>query len=494
MANIVDLLIGWVSPQQGLSRHFARQRLNVARAYEAASPRDPWRPRRAGASANADHMADAHQLRVKARALVQNVPYMQAGLSGLVDATIGAGIIPRATGRDAAKLNLLFGEWAKVCDADGRLDYFGLMAAAYQAMEQDGEVLVRLRPRLATDRLPVPLQLQLLEIDWLDSSRRGTYNGNNIVNGIEYDALGAVAAYWLWDQHPGDNAITTKGRSQSSRIPGNLILHLFAPSRPGQGRGFTRFAPVITRTRDLQLYEDAELARKNLESRLSVLASGDVSSMANPASYPESEDPATRARQTGDLGELSSGGITQMPAGTNLTVVEPKAAPGHVDYVKLQLHIIAAGLGVPYEMLTGDMVEVNFSSARVRLLAFRRGVERMQWLTLIPKLLQPIHVAFVNAAFLIGAIRNVDYAVDFSPPKWDYINPEQDVKADQAEIAAGLSTLSEKLRRRGFDPDVVIAEWQSDHEKLKAAGILDTMLFMQKGNLPTEPPSKPAEK
>ena len=140
------------------------------------------------------------------------------------------------------------------------------------------------------------------------------------------------------------------------------------------------------------------------------------------------------------------------------------------------------------------MVEVNFSSARVRLLAFRRGVERMQWLTLIPKLLQPIHVAFVNAAFLIGAIRSTDYAVDFSPPKWDYINPEQDVKADQAEIAAGLSTLSEKLRRRGFDPDVVIAEWQSDHEKLKAAGILDTMLFMQKGNLPTEPPSKPAEK
>lgn len=487
MANIVDLIVGWVNPQKGVARHFARQRLNTARAYEAASPRDSWRPRRAGASANADHMADAYQLRIKARALVQNVPYMQAGLGGLVDATIGTGIIPRATGRDAEALNKVFGEWAKVCDADGRLDYFGLMAAAYQAMEQDGEVLVRLRPRRPSDGLPVPLQLQLLEIDWLDSARGGTNNANRIVNGIEYDALGAIAAYWLFDQHPGESSLGGRARLQSSRVPANLIVHLFNPGRPGQGRGFTRFASVVTRVRDLQLYEDAELARKNLESRLSVLASGDVTMMANPAAFGgDSEDPAARAAKTGDLGELSSGGITQMPAGTNLTVIEPKAAPGHVDYVKYQLHIIAAGIGVPYEMLTGDMNEVNFSSARVRLLDFRRAVQKMQWLIVIPKMLRPIHIAFVDAAFLVGVTKGRDYACDFSPPKWDYINPEQDVKADLAEIGAGLATLSEKLRQRGYDPDVVIAEWKSDHEKLKAAGILETMLFMQKGNLPTE--------
>lgn len=486
MGNILDRVIGWASPQAGIARHFARQRL--ARAYEAASPRDGWRPRRAGASANADHQADAHALRTRSRALVQNVPYIRAGIDGLVAATIGTGITPRATGREAAKINDLFEAWAKVCDADGRLDYFGIQAAADRALEQDGEVLVRLRARRPSDGLPVPLQIQLLEIDWLDSTKTATYNGNSIINGIEYDMLGSVAAYWLWDQHPGDRGVIRGVRLQSSRIPAKNIIHLFSPDRPGQGRGFPRLAPVITRVRDLQLYEDAELARKNLETRLSVLASGDVAQMSNPAAFGDSSDNVSRAQKTGDLGELSSGGITEMPAGTTFTVVEPKAAPGYVEYVKFNLHLIASGMGVPYEMLTGDMSEVNFSSARVRLLDFRRAIQQLQWLVLIPKLLIPIHEAFVEAAFLAGAIKGRDSAVSFSPPKWDYINPEQDVKADQAEIAGGLATLSEKLRQRGYNPEEVFAEWKSDYDKLKEMGIWDAMLLMQKVNMPAVAP------
>jgi lambda family phage portal protein len=482
MRNVLDRVIGWVSPQAGIARHFARRKLQ--RAYEAASPRDGWRPRRAGASANADHQADAKTLRNKARALVQNVPYCTAALAGLVSKTIGTGIIPRATGAEREQLNKLFTAWAKVCDADGRLDYFGMQKAAYAAMEQDGEVLIRLRPRRLADNLPVPLQLQLLEIDWLDSDRMGTNGANQIINGIEYDVLGAVAAYYLWDQHPGDTALIRGRKSQSSRVPAQNIIHLYNPERPGQGRGFSRFGPVISRVRDLQLYEDAELGRKNLETRLSVLASGDISQMENPAATGE----GGTGQQHGDLGDLASGSIIGMPAGMSYTVVEPKAAPGYVEYVKFALHLIATGLGVTYEILTGDMSEVNFSSARVRLLDFRDAVKQMQWLTLIPKFLVPVHEAFVEAAYLAGKIRQRDMAVDFSPPKWDYVNPEQDVKADQAEIGAGLSTISEKLRQRGYDPDVVFAEWKSDFDKLTKLGILDTMLFMQRGNLPTQPP------
>ena len=52
--------------------------------------------------------------------------------------------------------------------------------------------------------------------------------------------------------------------------------------------------------------------------------------------------------------------------------------------------------------------------------------------------------------------------VDYSTPKWDYVNPQQEVRADTEEIAAGLSSLSEKLRRRGYKPDDVFAEMKSD--------------------------------
>ena len=478
--NTLDALIAWISPGRGLKRLSDRERL---RAYEAASPRDGWRPRRAGASANSDHTGDATAMRTRARALVQNVPYVRRGLDSLVANVVGTGITPRSLSSRATQIDALWAEWSSQADADGRLDIYGLQAAAYRAMEQDGEVLIRLRTRRAEDGLPVPLQLQVLEIDWLDSSKTGTAEGSNntIINGIEYNSLGRVVNYWLWDTHPGEWVAPRRARAQSYPVPAASIIHLYNPERPGQGRGFTRLAPVIARVRDLQLYEDAELQRKNLETRLAVLASTDPKELA----FDPSPDAPTQ-QATGELGTLASGSITQVPAGMNLTVVEPKAAPGYVDYLRFNLHLVAAGMGVTYEMLTGDVKEVSFSSARVALLEFRRGAEHTQWLTLIPRLCLPIWRAFIDAAVLGGKLRQADYRVDWSTPKWDYVNPEQDVKADLAEISGGLSTISEKLRRRGYKPELVFAELKSDFERLRTDGTLDLLLQLQTGQASAE--------
>lgn len=473
-STLIDRFVGYINPDAGLRRVRARELLT--RAYEGASQRDGWRPRRAGASANTDHMADASILRTRARALVQNVPYISRGLESLVSNTIGTGIIPRSLARDATAVDKLWAEWVDHADADGRTNLYGLQKIAYRAMEQDGEVLIRLRARRPEDGYAVPLQIQVLEIDWLDSSKVGTNGANSIVNGIEYDPLGKIVAYWLWDQHPGEMLPGRRGRSSSYPVPAERIIHLFAPVRPGQGRGFPRLAPVIARVRDMQLYEDAELQRKNLETRLSVLASGDAATI----SLTESQD-IEKVRESGELGMLSSGGITQMPPGVNLTLVEPKPAGGYVEYMKLQLHLVAAGMGVTYEMLTGDVSEVNYSSARVNMLEFRRNAEQMQWLTLVPGLCSPIWRAFIDAAALAGKVRKPDYAVDWSTPKWSYVNPVQDVAADLDEISGGLSTFSEKLRQRGYKPDLVFQELKSDMERLRKDGTLDLIVMLQKG-------------
>jgi lambda family phage portal protein len=484
MANVIDRLVGWVDPAAGLRRH--HQRKMLVRAYEAASPRDSWRPRRQGASANTDHAADAATIRAKARALAQNVPYVRAALDGLVAYTIGTGIISRATGAEAEAFNDAFARWQKVADADGRLDWPGIQAAAYRAMEQDGEVLIRLRSRRPDDNLPIPLQLQLLEVDWIDASRVGVIDGAQVVNGIEYDAIGRVSGYYLWDRHPGDLTLPRMSRPESRRVPASSILHLYAVERPGQGRGFSRLAPVIPRVRDLQLYEDAELARKNLESRLSVIASGDVSQMGDGPG--PGEEPAAIS---GSLGELPGGGIVAVPAGLNLTPIEPKVAPGYVEYVRHQLHVIAAGIGVPYELATGDVSQTNYSSARVRILDFRRQVQSMQWLTIVPRLIEPVCMAAMRAAQLGGVIRRADARFDHSTPKWDYVNPEQDVKSDLAEIAGGLSSWSEKLRQRGYQPEQVLAEIRSDFQQLQQAGVLPILMSLQGLTAPSPDPGNP---
>lgn len=473
-ATALDRVIGYLWPGTALRRMAAREML--ARAYEGASQRDGWRPRRAGASSNLDHTADAASLRARSRALVQNVPYIQSGMDALVANVVGVGITPRSLARDAEAVDALWSEWAPLADADGLLDIYALQSVAYRAMEQDGEVLLRLRPRRPEDGLPVPLQVQVLEIDWLDSTKNETRGPATIINGIEYDVLGRVSAYWLYDAHPGDIVIARSARRTSSPVQASRIIHLFRTTRPGQGRGFPRLSSIIARTRDLQVYEDAELARKNLETRLSVLASGDVSAMG----MGEGQDAAT-VRATGELGTIGSGSVVQVPSGMNLTVVEPKSAPGYVPYLSFNLHLIAAGMGVTYEMLTGDMSGANFSSARVALIEFRRRVEQLQWLTLIPKALNPIWRAFIDAAVLSGKLRSADYRVDWSTPKFDYVNPDQEVAADLKEIGGGLCSISEKLRRRGYAPELVFAEMKSDIERLRADGTLDFMLQVQTG-------------
>lgn len=479
MINPIDRVIGFFDPDRGLRRHRARTLLH--RAYEGASLRDGWRPKRPGASANADHAADAATLRVRSRSLEQNVPYIAQGMRSHVANIVGTGIVPKSLAAEGRKLDETWARFVPMADADGQLDAYGLMALAYRTAERDGECLMRIRSRRIEDGLPAPVQFQVLEIDWLDTLRNEVRGTSVVTEGIQRDALGRVEGYWLFDDHPGEVTPRRGVRSTSHFVPASSIIHLFTPERPGQGRGFPRIAPVIARVRDLQLYEDAELHRKNLETRLSVVTSGDPSVMANAPADLSQDQAQQHAQRTGELGALGSGGITQVPDGLNITVIEPKPAGGYVEYVKLQLHLVAAGCGWTYEMMTGDVSEVNFSSARVRRLDYQRECEMTQWLHLIPRLCNRMWQAFVDACHLAGIVARADYAVDWSTPKWSYVNPQQEVRADLDEIAGGLSSISEKLRRRGYKPEQVFAELKMDFEKLKELGLLDFLMMLQKG-------------
>lgn len=485
--TLIDRLIAQVSPRAALRRHWDRQMLQ--RAYEAANPRDSWKPRRPGASANADHEADAGTMRGKARALVQNVPYIRAALEALVANVVGTGITPVFEGAQAEMAGDLWAKWVRECDASGQRDLYGLQALAYRTMEQDGEVLVRYRWRREQDGLTVPLQLQVMEVDWLDTTRQsGAPGSNTTVNGIEYDLLGRKVAYWLWDQHPGEvNGLRRSLKLQSSRVPADLVTHLFRQERPGQNRGFTRFAPVISSARDLRLLQDAELQRKNLETRLGVMVSGDASLFAGP---PQQLTPDT-AKATGELGPLPSGGMISMPPGTNVTTVAPNPAQGFTDYVKLELHLIMAGIGVPYEEGTGDMKEVNFSSSRVRQQQFRRQCEQTQWLELVPNLCVPILAKFLEGARMVGKLKATPVTADWSTPRWDYVNPQQDVNASVMEIGSGMQSISEHIRRRGYQPKKVFAELKEDIDMLKQIGVFDALMFMLKGRSPGDAAANP---
>src|SRR5262249_46395945 len=149
----------------------------MARHFEAASigrRTDGWH--RLGTDANAAAAGNALlYVRAQARDLVRNNPWARHGLRRIVANTVGWGVRPKAAGRSAELITQRWRDWAETtqCDAAGRLTMYGIQALVMRAVVESGEVLIRRRYRQLSDGLAIPMQLQVLEPDYIDTGRDG---------------------------------------------------------------------------------------------------------------------------------------------------------------------------------------------------------------------------------------------------------------------------------------------------------------------------------
>ncbi len=471
--NLLDRAIGLVAPAAALRRAQARAGLAMlARAYEGARigrRTEGWVV--AGTSANAEIGTAIARLRDRTRDLVRNNPYAAKAVQAVVSNLVGTGILPRARSGDAkgnAAADQLWARFAETCDADGLTDFSGLQALIVRAMVESGECLVRIRERRIEDGLAVPLQLQLLEPDHLDAGKTDELPGGGfVVQGVEFDALGRRRAYWLYPVHPGEVAMFRRAALVSQPVPAASVLHLFDRLRPGQVRGVPWFAPVILKLRDLDDYDDAELVRKKIEACFAAFVTGS-----------DDEETLGRASADADCRRVESfepGMIEYLAPGKDVKFATPSHAGGYAEYMRVQLHAIAAGVGLTYELLTGDLSQVNYSSIRAGLLEFRRRMEALQWQLLVPGLCRPVWQRFVATGQAIGALPEGTIDAEWTAPRFEAVDPLKDIQADILAVRAGLMTLKEAIARQGYDPAHVLAEIGATNAELDRLGIvLDT--------------------
>lgn len=458
----IENLIAAVAPEAATRRLVARTALREARAYEAAkNGRRTAGWRADSTSANAEITASLVTLRNRSRSLVRDNPYAGSAISKLVANSIGTGIVPKFAD---PKAQGLWASWQTECDAEGDLDFYGLQSLAARTLFESGEVLVRFRPRRLNDGLTVPLQIQILEGDFLDQDKTEDLPGGGyIIQGVEFNAIGQVQAYWLFDRHPGEVGRLFRSLT-SRRIPASELLLVFERHRPGQVRGVPRLASVMLKLRDIDDVEDATLMRKKVEACLAAfVTSADPNKTLGVAQVSPDGQPATR---------LAPAQINRLRPGETVEFSNPPSSQGYADYMRTQLRAVAAGSGVTYEQLTGDLSQVNYSSSRAGMLEFRRDIERWQWLTFIPLFCQPIAARFLQAAWLADSLKSPDSAVSWTPPKFDWVDPVKDVAGELLEIAAGLKPWQEAVRRRGYDPDEVLAQVKADQQKFADNGVV----------------------
>ena len=424
-------------------------------------------------------------LRARSRAAVRNDPYAFNVIDKRVSNLIGTGITPRPKIEDDALRKAqqeLWEDWVDESDADGLTDFYGQQALIARTVEIAGECFVRIRPRSLDENLAVPLQLQVLAPEFVPHDKFETAkNGNSIRAGIEFNPAHQRVAYWMYRVHPRDASSLNAGYNQLVRIPAAQVLHIFEPVEPGQLRGVPRLAPVLKRLRSLDNYDDAVLFRQEVAN----LFAGFISRPPPEASQ-QPRDPVTGQLLTEDrdgftpMVALEPGTMQELGPGEEVEFSKPPdAGNNYPDFMRQQLMAAAAGTGTPYEILTGDMREVNDRALRVVLNEFRRRLEQLQFGVYVHQLCRPVRAAWMDMAVLAGRLKLDNYAqrrreylrTRWVPQGWAYIQPVQDIQARMMEVNAGFNSRSEMVLRSGYDAETVDAENAADQARARDLGL-----------------------
>lgn len=421
-----------------LSRIFGKAEPARTRRFDgAAGGRRGWGMGTFG-RINPETAAAGPALRSRASYLAMNNPWISQAVANWTGALVGPGIMPASKHPDAATrkaLNAYFQGWTARADAEGRTDFAGLQVAIADSMVKAGEAVA-----LISETADGP-RLRVLPPELLDESKTVELSdGRAIFSGVELDATGRRAAYWVIPERPGK---VWQTYAPAVRIDAESVLHVFKPLAPGQLRGVSWLAPVILPASDFDKLCDALLKG----AQVAAMHAGFITDLNGNGEPYDGETPS-----------LEPGALIRLPNGTDIKFNSPQQAQQAAEFMKLNLRQLAAGLGLPDHLLSGDLTGANYSSLRAGLLPFRQRVEQVQYTVLVPQFLAPVWRAVILHGVLLGDLDAPDFEgnpeayllADWLPPAFMQVDPMKQVQADAAELEAGLTSRRKLVAARGW--------------------------------------------
>ncbi len=382
-------------------------------------------------------------VRSRAEGEFRNNAWARKIVDAIVNAAVGGGgVNPQFKARAVSEA---WAQWADSCDAAGRLDWVALSHLILQTVIVSGECFVRFG---LTPGAPVPLSLQILGPEFLDTARVD----RNTVSGIQYDGV-RRAGYWLFERHPA--LIMTPLRSVF--VPASECLHVFKPFAPGAERGVSWLAPVLLALRELQEYSEATLVRQKVASLFcGYIQTADGSNPLNPTSAVPTLEPGSMVRlQPGELVEFTE---------------PPDMGATYDPFVRSVLRKIASGVSVPYEVLANDISACTFASGRMSLLEWRRHIDAVQHVLLVPQFCAPVLARWLRLAVALGVIENPARA-RWIGPQISMLDERHETLAVVEKIRAGLISRSEAVSASGWNAEDIDAEIAADNARADALGL-----------------------
>jgi lambda family phage portal protein len=438
-----------------------------------------WLPSRQ--HVNALIAASGQTVLARSRYLARNNGYAKRAVHAWASASVGAGIVPSWQVADAGlrkEGHDLFREWTDEADAEGLTDFYGLMRRTAREGYIAGEVFLRKRPRYLSDGLSVPLQLQMLPSEMLDHAYTTVLPGGNAIRqGVEFDRIGRRVAYHFWRAHPGDTTVAFGQSGERVRVAASEVIHVIDPVEAGQIRGLPHFTPAIVKLWTLDGYDDAELERKKTAAMFAGFIKrsdpdGELFDEAVKAAKAAGEEIATPSLEPGTMMDLLPGQEVQFASPS-------ESGTSYEPFQYRTLLQACMGLGIPYYEITGDLRQANYSSLRSGMLGFRRDIEAFQHSVLVFLLCRAVWRWWLDAAVLYSQLAVRGYVDDprpflrvaWIPPKWDWVDPFKDIKAEIAAKDAGLKSRSAIIKAMGDDPEQVDQEIADERARERSLGL-----------------------
>ena len=411
--------------------------------------------------------------RARSRELRRNSGWGERAVSALVAHLVGTGIrlrvqaVARTKGRQASARNRalaaqvqdLWDEWAsnpQECDLYGDLGWHAQQASLVGCVVEHGEVLVRRRQ--SPDNETVDLRLQGIEPDWIAAHLPDTAD---TVDGVRYWLQGSRAgrprSYQLHRGNPHDPLTPVLGGGRAwdvEEVPASDVTMVKRVTSPGQRRGVPWLSAVAVSLHDLGLFRDAALKRQQVAAMLAMFVQdGQVGA---PPVGAVNRSPLFDRDGSG-VAQLESATVVRLGRGESMNVPPLPHVQGQSEFARFVLQEIAAGLGLSYEALTGDLSGVNFSSARIGALQMQRQMDMLRESVIRGQLLDPVWRWWrLSAQAVVGPIPKALHAT-WAPPRAHQVDPVKETAAQLQRLKHGLASLNELIAEDGRNPEEVIA-------------------------------------
>lgn len=460
------------------------------RAYGAAQPHrllSDW----AGTSRSANDSTryQAKPLRHRARELRENSPIIARFASLVRENVIGPdgitlqAIVPSSRGTNTAqstKIETAWYAWAAHCSPDGR-PWVEVCAQLAESWRVEGETMLELIPSPAA---PCGLWVRVLDADMLDEQHTvsRTASGGQIIQGVEFDAVGRVVAYHLHRVHP------SHGHGHQHRVvPAGRLLYLAHRSRPEQVRGITTLAPVMLLVQHLEKLQEALVVLNRVTaSKMGALIPGEF---ATPLEGADGVPPII---------EQTPGEWWTLPHGWDVKMLDPGQPTQEYDaFARHLLREIASGIGVAYSSLTGDLSDVNYSSMRAGLLVERAAWQSQQG-AFVDAIVEPVFALWMQTAWYANAIdvapsqtpAAIAAASQWHPRRWPWVDPLKDAQGIQLLYDMGLTTLTREANKQGLSFTTLVDERKAENAYLDQQGVtLGTLAKATPDEQPIEQPN-----